>query len=272
MQWQLGQNDAKDALEYAERIAKHEIESIDRLHKRTLKSLSILVTLFSLFLTVLGWIGYDNLKAFATNVARREMETEVTRQVQAKLTKEHVDEIVSMQLRSHTNEEFDNAIQKDLQSEPLVSEIRNAATNAAYSASTRIVSAKFADRHFTELQCRKFKTAVEAYDDLNGYPVLIGHNAIEANARDFSDEIQACLPSTKLMLLTTGGTGKNVKYVDGDAIFRDAKSPDSPALHLQAAFRTAGVEMKIVSGPATTEPPKGQKPSLDIWIGAKYIH
>jgi hypothetical protein len=272
MQWQLGQNDAKDALEYAERVAKHELETIDRLHKRTLKSLSILVTLFSLFLTVLGWIGYDNLKAFATNVARREMESEVTRQVQEKLTKEHIDEIVNKQVRAYTKEELDSAIQKDLQSEPLVSEIRNAATLAANSAATKIVSARFADRHFTESQCRKFVTAVEAYDDLNGYPVLIGHNAIEANARDFSDEIQACIPRTKLVLLTTGGMGINARYVDGDAIFRDVNSANSPARHLQAAFKTAGVEMKIVSGPVSSGSPKGQRSSLDIWIGAKYVH
>jgi len=267
MQWQLGQNDAKEALEYADRIAKHEIESIDRLHKRTLRSLSILVSAALLFLTVLGWIGYDNLNAYATNVARREMEKEVTRQVQEKLTREHIDEIVNKQVRAYTKDELDNAIQKALHSEPLSSDIRNAATSAA----ARIVSLKFADRHFTEAQCRTFITAVAGYDDLNGYPVSIGHNAIEANARDFSDEIEKCLPRTNLKLLQSNATRVNARYVDGLAIFRNEKSPDSFALHLQAAFKSAGVELKIVSGPAVPESPKGEKSSLNIWIGAKDV-
>jgi hypothetical protein len=272
MQWQLGQNGVKEALEFSRKLAEEEIRSIERIHNRTLKSFGYIGIAVGVIAAVLSFIGYKSLEGAAITVATERVQAVATEQVKDKLTAANIDKIVSEQVQTYSKTSTDDTVQKDLQTEPLASEIRNSATSAATRAAERFVSTKFADRHFTELQCHKFITAVEAYDDLNGYPVVIGHNAIEANARDFSEEIQACLPRTKLVFLTDGGTRINAPYVDGEAIFRDVKSPDSPALHLKAAFKAVGVDMKIVSGPAYNDPPRGQKSSLYIWIGAKNVH
>ena len=146
---QRHRSDLKEALEFAERMANQEIGSIDRLHQRTIRQLSILAGVFLLLLGVfggvLGWVGFTNLRDSAIKIAQAQMKDEVSRQVQEKLTKEHIDQIVQDQIRSYSKSSLDSAIKQDLQTEPLSTEIRNAATGAARN----LVGTMFSQRHFT---------------------------------------------------------------------------------------------------------------------------
>jgi hypothetical protein len=267
MQAQQHRNDVKEAIDFAERMAKQEIDSIERLHQRTLVSLSIVVGTAVLLVGVLGWIGFDHLRDAAITSAQNAMEKEVTRQVQEKLTKEHIDQIVNEQVSSYSKASLESAIQRELQTEPLSSEIRNAATAAA----GKIVATKFAHRHFSQTQCDALIASVARYDDLSGYPVAIVHNALDAEAQDYAAEIGKCLSRTKLKFLAEPNAYVETSNVNGVAIYRNEKSPENFALHLQSAFEAIGVEATIMRGPASNQPPKGENSSLNIWVGSKDI-
>jgi hypothetical protein len=72
------------------------------------------------------------------------MQQEVVRQVQGKLTKERIDEIVKGQVSNYSKAEMDAAIERSLLSEPSRSEIHKAAVSAAASE----VKSKFTPRSF----------------------------------------------------------------------------------------------------------------------------
>ena len=57
------QDHTKEALLLARQIAKDEIESIERLHKRTIAQLAIIAGSVTVLWAVIAYIGFDNLKS-----------------------------------------------------------------------------------------------------------------------------------------------------------------------------------------------------------------
>ncbi len=263
---QLRRDSVKEALEFAELLAKQEIDSIERLHQRTLKALSVIVTGFVFCLGIFGWIGYTNLRDVAVSVAQKQVETEVTRQVQAKLTKEHIEEIVKQQVSTYSKLELEAAIQKDLQSEPIHSEILNAAIGAAKG----LVKTKFADRHLNDLQCKAFVNTVAAYGDLDGYSVNVLHNALYPESQNLESDILKCIPRSRLKL-SRGQSYGNDPPVDGVGLYYYVNSPKAYVEHLQAAFTSAGIETKLVPNGGLARPEMGDKQPISIWVGSKEI-
>lgn len=256
----------KDALEFAGGMADREIERIKSLHEDTLKSLGILVAAVLLVFSLLGWIGYTNLRDAAVESAQKTVQAEVTRQVQEKLTKEHIDEIVKDQVSNYSKATMEAAIQKDLQTEPLASQIRNAASSTA----SNIVATKFQPRHITSDQCSAFVKAVDSYEDLNGFPVAVIPTAFNTEADAFSSEIEKCIKRTSLNLIAQGPTVQ-APNVDGVGLYRDEQGPTEPAEHLQSAFAAIGIKTKIVAGHPFSPVEKGEKFPINIWVGTKEI-
>lgn len=266
MYFQKGREGVKEALDFAQRMAKQEIDSIERLHARTLKALSFIVTGFVLCLGFFGWIGYTNLRDVAVRTAQKRVETEVTRQVQEKLTKEHIDEIVKEQVSTYAKSEMEAAIKRNLQSEPLRSEIRNAAVSAAAA----MVKSKFADRHLTDAKCEAFKKTVASYDDLNDYQVNVLHNALDPEAQNLEADILRCIPRTRLKL-SRGPSYDNNPQVDGVGLYYYVDSPKEYVEHLQAAFASVGIETKLVPKGGLARPEMKEKQPISIWVGGNEI-
>lgn len=262
-------NDVKEAMEFAKEMANQEIASVERLHQRTIKQLTILVTVFVFMLSALGalatWFGFSTIRDAAVRTAKTQMQQEIVRQVQGKLTNEHLDEMVKVQVNSYSKSAMDAAIQKDLQSEPLRSEIRNAAVSAA----TGMVKTKFAPRHLTDAQCNAFAAAIASYPDLDGYFVSILHNAINNEAEGFENDIIRCIPRTPLK------RWKDISYsgphVDGVGLLYCSSSSKEHAQHLQAAFASVGIEAKLVPEGGLVQADLGDRQPISIWVGNREI-
>ena len=94
------------ALTFARETATAEIDSIDRLHKRTLLALTIPLGAFGLLFTVVGWMGYSNLRRVAVNTS-----TEIVKQrLDDQLTRKNIDASVSSALREHAATQIKEAV------------------------------------------------------------------------------------------------------------------------------------------------------------------
>ena len=83
-----------DLLKFARETAASEIANIERLHNKTLLSLTIIVSVFGLISGFLGWLGYDHLRDAAIGVARTQMQETVSSEVAKLMDKGHVDDAV----------------------------------------------------------------------------------------------------------------------------------------------------------------------------------
>jgi hypothetical protein len=96
----------QQALAFARDTARDEINSIDRLHKRTLTTLSIQLAVFGLLLSFLGWIGYSNLKRIVVQTT-----TDVVKERLAdELTKKNIDIAVQQALLEHATDQIAQAV------------------------------------------------------------------------------------------------------------------------------------------------------------------
>jgi hypothetical protein len=86
------------ALEFARATAKDEIESIKRLHDRTLLSLTILFVFLGAVGGVVGWVGYKNLRDTAVQLAQKTVKDEIEKQ----MTSMNVDQIIENRLNEKT--------------------------------------------------------------------------------------------------------------------------------------------------------------------------
>jgi hypothetical protein len=94
------------SLEFARATARDEIESIDRLHKRTLTALGIQLAAFGLLFSFVGWIGYSNLKRVAVQTA-----TDVVKERLAdELTQKNIDTAVQQALQEHATEQIADSV------------------------------------------------------------------------------------------------------------------------------------------------------------------
>lgn len=94
------------ALTFARNTAREEIDSIDRLHKRTLAALGIQLAAFGLLFSFLGWIGYSNLKRVAVQTT-----TDVVKERLAdELTKKNIDLAVQQALDEHASDQIKRAV------------------------------------------------------------------------------------------------------------------------------------------------------------------
>jgi hypothetical protein len=100
----------RQLLDFARETAKYEIDSIDRLHKRTLMALTIPLTAFGLFFTFVGWVGYSNLKRVAvqtaSNVVKQRLEDEIT--------KKNIDAVVQRVLQEHATEQINDSVREQI--------------------------------------------------------------------------------------------------------------------------------------------------------------
>jgi hypothetical protein len=94
------------ALKYARETARDEIESVERLHKRTLLALTVPLSAFGILFSIVGWIGYTNLKRVAVSTS-----TEIVKQrLDDQLTRLNIDDSVQGVLRDHAGSQIKDAV------------------------------------------------------------------------------------------------------------------------------------------------------------------
>ena len=254
-----------ETLNFARQLAKEEIDSIERIHKRTLQSFAYIGVFVAAAAALFGYIGYVNLKTAAISTAENQMRTEVKKQVQAKLTKENIDDIVQDQVRSFSATRMSTAIHDELINPPLSTVIRAAAADEARNQ----IKQQFLPRHFTETQSRDFVTAVNEQSELYEYPVVVLPMNMNIEAEVYANEIRASVARTKMKLVDFGGFAKNP--VEGVAIYRDQSSSKTYAIRLQEAFLACGIHAIIVDALPVVPQSSKEKPPMVIFVGPKHM-
>lgn len=263
------QDQLNKALLFAQQIADHEIESIERIHKRTLQSFGFIGAFAGALFAVIGFIGYSNLKNASIATARAQMQREVSDQVRQKLTTDNINQIVKDQLRDLSNASLKEEIHKELTSPPLYDSIRQ----AAHAEAQRQISSQFSPRHLTSAQSRLFVEQLTESKELLDYPVAVAPWAANVEATGCAAEIKESLTHGKLKIIETASF--NQPPIEGIGIYYSGLQSLSYAQLLQNAFRAAGVSAKLVPGvlvysvPTTDQKVVGQKIPLEVWVGSK---
>jgi hypothetical protein len=260
-----GPDRIKEALLFARQLADHEIESIDKLHERTLKALGYVGAGVLLVSGFLGFIGYVNLKNAAISAAQAQMQTEVAKQVHEKLTQENVNQIVREQIKNYSESALSAEIHKELTTPPLSTSIREAADSEAQ----QLINRQQAPRRFTSPQSKAFVDALSAQSELFGYPVAVTSAYQIGEPANYASEIRQSLMRSKVKVIESAQfdappieEGVGVYYPEG-------KSGERLALLLQASLQTAGVKAQLVPGKWLMGAPTTTAIPLEVFVAAK---
>jgi hypothetical protein len=252
----------RDALDFARQLAKEEIDSIERIHRRTLASFGYIGIVAASLAAIFGYIGFNNLKKAAVLTAQTQMQDEVTKQVKDKLTKERVEDIVRAQVHDLSATALTEAIRKELSAPPLSTSIRGAAADEA----RRQIKVQFTPRHFSEAQSKAFVKAVSERHELDGYPVAI-QTGFSFESERYAVELEASAELAKLKIVIVAGVSK--LPTTGLTIYRDEASPEIYARALQEALAESGLGVRIISGPPFQPVKKGELSPLILYVGPK---
>jgi hypothetical protein len=270
----VGPDEIKNALIFARATADAEVESIERIHKRTLVSFGYVGGAVFALAAIFGYIGYSNIQAAAITTAKAQMQKEVEEQVREKLTTEHIDQIVRDQLRDLSATSLHEQIHKELISDPLASTIRQVA-----EAETKAQVAKqFSPRHLSPKEASLLIETLASSKGLNGYPVSAIGTPYDFEAMTYAAELRNCLSKTMKVQLTAT---YDQPVVEGLGIYYDRRQPE-PARLLQDALRAAGLNAKLVPGTYAGGQlanmvfqdaliPAGQNYPLEIYVGSKTL-
>ena len=263
----------RDALDFARQLAKEEIDSIERIHKRTLASIGYIGLVAAGLAGLFGYIGFNNLKDAAILTAQTEMRDEVTKQVKDKLTKERIEDIVRTQVHDFSTTVLKDTIRNELNTPPLSTSIRSAAADEARQR----IKVQFTPRHFSEAQSKAFVKAVSERHELDGYPILI-ESSFEAESQAYGQELRASAQLTKLKLVLDVGISANPVACEAElnkhpaesvVIYRDEASPEVYARDLQDALAESGVSVRVISCVPNAPVKKGDLSPLRLDIRPK---
>ena len=255
----------KEALQFAQGLADREIKNIERLHNRLVVWFGIIFGLAVGLVGLFSWIGYSNIQRAAISAARSELQDEVTKQVQEKLTKENINQIVKDQVRDLSSTTLNAAIHKELTSPPLSTSILATADNEA----KRLIEEQSLPRSLTAAQSKILIDRIAETKDLDGLPISVNAIAIGAEPRDYADEIKKSVSHSKMKLVEF--VSFNDAYpIEGVGIYYDKSQSDSLARQLQAALSAAGVSSRLVpsTGPSFASK-EGPPTSLEVYVGLK---
>jgi hypothetical protein len=250
-----------EALDFARETAKQEIDSIDRLHKRTLQYIAAILAVFTFGLSILGFLGYQNLQQLAIGVATRTVEQEARSQVAQKLTQEQIAKIVQQQIQDYSQKELQKQIDDEITKGPLHKEILSIA--AAQSAQE--VAAAVGQRHLTPYQARKLKEAIASHPELKDYPTTSNSNGMSPEPIRYMNEIDEALKNTTLKFVFMNF---NMDYEndDGITLYFDPQN-EKQADGLIDSFRAIGLTLKKKEGNVRAALPNEKQLPLVLYVG-----
>ncbi len=261
----IGQDQTKEALDFAGQLADREIASIERIHNRTLVSFGYIGVFAATVLAIFSYIGYSNLKTAAIAAAQDQMKLEVTRQVKDQLTKENINQIVRDQIRDYSATSLTAEIHRDLTTPPLSTSIKQVADDKA----EELIRKQFSPRHFSATQSKQLIDQLANMKELYDYPIGVNPAPLDDEAKHYANEIKESLSHTNMKWVDN--VSFNSGQVDGVGIYYQMSRSESYAIHLRDALEAAGVHATMV--PSWIVSPLVQsadaKVPLEIFIGTK---
>jgi hypothetical protein len=255
----------QDSLRFAEALADREIAAIERLHQRSVRYIGYCAGAFGLALGFFAWVGYQNLRDTAITVAKKEVQEEVVRQVQAQLTTKGLTDVVHDEMDAFVKGELRKQLHTEITTGPLHQEILSVAS----TQSKDLIHSELAPRHFTNAQAARLKTAIADSPELLDYPVVLRSQGFDLEAKEYSAEIQEALFASKIKLGNQNVTPL-ADPLEGVVIYYDEMLSRNFADSLARAFKSAGVNALVkASAFVGANPTAGEKSTLFVFVGPK---
>jgi hypothetical protein len=261
----------REALAFARQTAKDEIEAIDRLHKRTLISLGIIAGALSLILSLIGWVGYTNLKRIAVQTAT----DVVQKRLEDELTQKNIDKAVQTALKEHANAQIDAEVRNQVQfhisqqlaelapqikqqtakfTSDAVAKLHPQIEATAKQEAQTLLHTLYAPRSLTQQQVEALvKTARRLGAPARLISVGVG---TEPESRQFASQIAMALNSAgwiadaRAIVTVSGLDSPYGIYI----LTRDPDHPEENALKLEQCLRAAGQTVKFGKSPGPIPP------------------
>lgn len=255
----------KDALDFAEKMAEFELKRIDRIHIRFLWFVGSAVTLVLAVLTVLGFIGYNNMRAMATSAAEDQLRTEVANQIKAKLSKENLPEIVQNEIHTYAKNELQSQIVEQINNGPLHQRILEVGRQETATLAKTLLT----PRTLRPDDATRIVNAINADEKLKGqvYAIAWGMNGLETDL--YERQVSNALQKTQLTY-----DAKLAVEIDsaGVTIYFNEGQDRIHAEHLADAFKAGHIKAKVEPKVLyyQNEPAKDSK-ALVIGIGPNYL-
>jgi hypothetical protein len=261
-------NPLEDAFKFAQALADREIAAIDRLHQRSLKYIGYGAGAFGLLLSFFAWVGYQNLKETAINVATKEVQDEVVRQVQTQLTTKGVADVVHGETDGFVKGELRNQLHAEITKGPLHQEILSTAS----AQSRDLINAQFAPRHFTDAQAVKLENAIAQSSDLTDHPVIALPQIYDLEAQQYGREIERALQASKVKYLQgsiSSPAADAMEGMRGLVIYFEETTDRKYADSLARAFRSAGLDVAVKGSKYYSAMPIKGSTTVCVFVGAK---
>jgi hypothetical protein len=238
------------ALEFARATAKDEIESIKRLHDRTLLSLTILFVFLGAVGGVVGWVGYKNLRDTAVQLAQKTVKDEIEKQ----MTSMNVDQIIENRLNEKTGVALTftirDAVAAEAKKQGMSSQINQAVTAQVEELRKQLLKTQriTAQRTFTPEQATLLKDASQPFRAKRFKVKVIPFSSTDFEELAYANQLMKALGDagwTSAIDLSTP-----VEYLPLRAgVFLTVGSPKYPppgAVELQQALKHAKVDAPFV--------------------------
>jgi hypothetical protein len=258
-------------LNFARQIATEEIKNVERLHDKTIRSLTVLMAGFSLVFVLIGFVGFNNLRDFAVVTATNKMNETISRLMEEKKVEGIVDGLIA----TVAKDSIDRQVAEKVRT--LGPEIQKAAVAEA----RRMVAEP---RHLTRAQKDAITSASQPYRG-RGFKVLVRAYSEVPEEKHYANEIMKALNDAGWItrsIRISGGYGGDAILPDVTGMFIALDHFPLPlsahpelttncafygcegAIQLQAVFKAAGMNVPIESGESMTPWFEDGKPSVRV--------
>ena len=264
--------DVQAALTYARALAQDELSAIDRMHQRSVRYILAVISVLLIGGTIIGWIGFKNLKDTAIGTARRQVQSETTTQVREQLTREKLEEIVANQVAGFTRHQLTAEVNREINIGPLHNQI----IQNAREQSQRQLSLALAPRKLSQQQADRLARALKAEKGEYARLVFITGLTYDVESQNYESQITEAFKAGNFMLgyrnnLTTPDVfsyGVTIVY-DRD-YFERARELDAPKRML-TLLQSAGVKAVLFPGKEIDTEGETIKPVFTLWVAPREI-
>ncbi len=242
------------------------------MHQRSVRYILAVVSVFLLGGTIIGWIGFKNLKDAAISTARKQVQSETITQVRDQLTREKLESIVASQVDAFAQHQLTAEVNREISTGPLNNQI----LQNAREQSQRQLSLALASRKLSQQQADKLARALKVEKGNYARLVFITSLTYDVESQNYESQITEAFKGGGFNLgyrnnLTTPDVfsyGVSIIY-DSD-YFEHAKEPDAPKRML-TMLQNAGVKAVLFPGKEINTEGETVKPIFTIWVGPREI-
>ena len=264
--------DLQAALTFARSLAQDELSAIDRMHQRSVRYILAVISVLLIGGTIIGWIGFKNLKDNAISTARRQVQSETITQVREQLTREKVEGIVATQVEGFTRHQLTAEVNREINAGPLHDQILQNAREQSKSQ----LSLALAPRKLSQQQAGKLVQALKAEKEDYARLIFVTSLTYDVESQNYESQVTEAFRlggfqfGNRNNLTTPDVFSYGVTIVYDHDYFEHAKDLLTPK-RLLTLLQNAGVKATLFPGKEIDTEGETVKPVFTIWVAPRDI-